>query len=426
MHLLVALIVVAVVLYVLLQRSSPAAASADVSWDSNSAGAAHDLAFLSRGKIFLQQPGAALREIHSPHVQATVDRIQRSRELHAWKQDTAFARSFTGRQRQGGDEEVLLQASTARFTPDGRLMYVLRDDRVGGLYQQDLNSGEEKRLVHRQNFVLDDLTPSADGTRLLASQRASNGSANICLMAIDGSGYRELTGGDTVDSAPAWVHNEPEMVLYQTSGLARAPSGQVLAIGPASIQLLDTAKSSVTPVLDDAQQDFLQPRVGPQGQLYFIRRPYEAPRYESRHFLLDTLAFPFRILRALFHYLNFFSLMYTRKPLTSASGPLVEADLKDILLKGKRIDAEAALRKGESVQGVPSLVPKSWQLVCRERNGSERVLATHAASFDLADDGSIYYTNGYGVFHVSPTGRASIVLRDKMIAEIVAGPRRTN
>jgi hypothetical protein len=425
MHLLVALLVIVVVLYLVFRQSSPKAQTAALSWDHGTLGVAHDLAFLSRGKIFLQQPGADLREIHSPHVQATVDRIQRSRELHAWKQDTAFARSFTGRQRQGGDEEVLLQASTARFTPDGRLMYVLRDDRVGGLYQQDLNTGEEKRLVHRQNFVLDDLTPSADGSRLLASQRASNGSANICLMAIDGSGYRELTGGDTVDTAPAWVPDDPQTVLYQTSGLARGPTGQVLAIGPASIQLLDIAKGAVTPVLEDAQRDFMQPRVGPQGQLYFIRRPYEPPRYESRHFLLDTLAFPFRILRALFHYLNFFSLMYSRKPLTSASGPLVEADLRDIVLKGKRVDAEAALRKGETVQGVPSLVPSSWHLVCRERNGSERVLATHVASFDLADDGCLYYTNGYGVFRISPAGRASVVLRDKMIAEIVAGPRRT-
>lgn len=97
--------------------------------------------------------------------------------------------------------------------------------------------------------------------------------------------------------------------------------------------------------------------------------------------------------------------MSHRKPLTSAWPIASRADLKDILLKGKRIDAEAALRKGESVQGVPSLVPTWAELVCRERNGSERVLATHVASFDLAEDGSLYYTNGYGVFQINQQTR---------------------
>jgi hypothetical protein len=114
--------------------------------------------------------------------------------------------------------------------------------------------------------------------------------------------------------------------------------------------------------------------------------------------------FPFRLLRAVFHYLNFFSLMYTRKPLTSASGPKVEADWKNILVQGKRIDAEKALREARAVHGVSSLVPADWQLVRRSPHGAEQVLETSVASYDIGADGAVVYTNGRGVFAIEQDG----------------------
>src|SRR5215475_12117243 len=50
----------------------------------------HTLAFISGGKLFYQAPGQELRELQSPHVQAVMDRMERSRQLHGWKQGTAF------------------------------------------------------------------------------------------------------------------------------------------------------------------------------------------------------------------------------------------------------------------------------------------------------------------------------------------------
>src|SRR5262249_43671305 len=214
----------------------------------------------------------------------------------------------------------------------------------------------------------------------------------------------------------------PHLVLFQSAGLARNPAGYVVAYGPASIQMADTAAGSLTVVLEDPRLDFLQPRVGPDGFLYFIRRPYEAPRYGAKNVLTDTLMFPFRLLQAVMHYLNFFSLMYSRKPLITASGPAVQADLKEILVKGKRLDAEAALRRGVRLNGVPSLVPASWQLVCLSPQGEEHVLASHVASFDIAPDGTILFSNGYGVFALDGANPPQVLLRDKLVADVIAAP----
>jgi hypothetical protein len=112
--------------------------------------------------------------------------------------------------------------------------------------------------------------------------------------------------------------------------------------------------------------------------------------------------------------------MYTRKPLTTASGPAVQADLKNILLQGRRIDAEKALRSTRPVQGVPSLVPESWQLVSVGQDGNERVLATNVASYDLSPDGTIIYSNGRGVFVLGEGGAAKLAATQDFVGDVVA------
>lgn len=381
----------------------------------------HALAFISGGKLFYQTPGQELRELQSPYVQSVMDRMERSRQLHAWKEGTGFAMSFTGQHQRGASQALQIQAISAQFTAQGRVLYFLKDDSFGGLFEYDLADGTEKRLLHKQNLSLEDLRLSPDGQRLLCAQHARNGTANIAVMNADGSDYRELSGGDTVDTAPAWVPDQPHLVMYQSSGLARNPQGFVIATGPASIQMADTRKGSLTAVLENPELDFLQPRLGPDGSLYYIRRPYDGQRYPVKNIVLDTLLFPYRLLRALFHYLNFFSLMYTRKPLTTASGPALQADIKDILLKGKRFDAEQAIRSGTKLGGVPSLVPASWQLMRRNQKAEEQVLASHVASFDLAPDGAILFSNGYGVFALEDGGKPRVLLKEKLIGDVIAG-----
>src|SRR5215470_11988087 len=157
------------------------------------------LAFISNGKLFYQAPGQELRELQSPHVRTVMDRMQRHQQLHGWKEGTAFARSFTGRDRHVSADAVGIQATSAQFVEHDRVLYFLRDDSFGGLFEYDLALDTEKRLIHKQHLSLEDLRLHPDGHRLLCAQHARNGAANIVVMDDDGSNYRELTGGDTVD-----------------------------------------------------------------------------------------------------------------------------------------------------------------------------------------------------------------------------------
>jgi hypothetical protein len=378
------------------------------------------LAFLSNGLIFFRERGGELRQLHSLYAQEAADRRERSRQRHSWKEGTTFNIAAGGGRRSFDAADKPLLATAAAYAGNGDLLYFLKDESMGGLFRREAASGKELRLVLKQGLHLADLNPSPDGTQLAATSHQSAGVANIALMNPDGSGYRELTGGDTVDASPAWIPGAPKRLLFQSSGLARNAEGYILALGNASLQKLDLETGSLAPILEDPAYDYLRPRVAPSGELLYIRRPYAAQRYGAGAMLSDALLFPFRLLRAVFHYLNFFSLMYSRKPLTSADSPATQADIKSILLQGKRVDAEKTLRNARAVQGVPSLVPDDWQLLARSPDGQERLLATNVASYDLCPDGTLVYSNGRGVFVLEADGSARLALADQLVGDVVA------
>ncbi|MCY0914114.1 hypothetical protein [Massilia antarctica] len=394
----------------------PAAGSASAAGSANVS--AIGVAYISNGKLFYQPEGGALRQLHSPYIQEIEDRLARSNERNSWKKNTSFEVGAYGQMKQFGDAANAIRYTSAQFDQQQSILYFLSDQGIGGLFSFNLATGVETRIVHRQHLDLSDLNLNRETGKLVCTSSSKDSITNIATLDVQGNNLRELTGGDTADSAPSWC--DEDSIVYQSAGLARDSQGMIVALGHSTIQKLDLRSGKLDTVLDDANTDFLHPRVTSTGELLFIRRPYEVPQYSSSNILLDTVLFPFRLLRAVFHYLNFFSMMYSRKPLTGASGPAVQADVKAIILKGKRIDAEKALRSESMVAGVPSLVPATWQLVQRSRSGDDRVLASNVASYDITPAGQILYSNGRGVFLLGEDGRSTLVLKGDLVGDLIA------
>ena len=136
-------------------------------------------AFLSNGMIFFRERGGELKQLHSPYAQEAIDRRERSKARHSWKEGTTFNIAAGGRQRSFESVDKPLIATSAAYESNGSLLYFLKDDHMGGLFRREVDSGKELRLVLKQNFNLTDLNPSPDGTLLAASSQQSGGVANI-------------------------------------------------------------------------------------------------------------------------------------------------------------------------------------------------------------------------------------------------------
>ncbi|HEY7116495.1 MAG TPA: hypothetical protein VH475_07915 [Tepidisphaeraceae bacterium] len=392
------------------------------------------IAYLSDAKLFFKTPDApAAKLVQSTFAQEMIDRANRDRQRNEWKSSSAGWMSssrgpllLAGMNAQQEDARKILITGLSRGCAPHELLYALETESVGGLFVYDANAGEERRLFHRQQFRARDLARHPSEDLIALSNRYDDGTANIALMPPNGKGLRDVTEGDSVDEAPAWVPGAARTIVFQSAGIGRNQAGHTIALGPYAIQRLDLERDEFTTLLEDEHTDFLIPRLAADGTLYFIQRPWQPHGHESPSplkFAMDALLFPVRLASAIVGFLNFFSVMFSNQPLITAGGPKREGpSTRYLQFWGKWIDAEKQLKKAERKGPEASLVPDSWKLIRRRPNGDEDVLASGAVCFDLAPDGSLVYTNGRAVYHLDAAGNRTTLCTDKMIERlIVAG-----
>jgi hypothetical protein len=381
------------------------------------------MAYLAGGRLFVQDGSQDPREIESTFGQELIQRAEQVAQRHEWKTKGSGAAFMSGGMLWGVNSQDQ-QVRNVRITgmtvkPGGSECYLaLESPPVGALLCHNLCSGAETRILHRERFQCTDLVLHSVDPLLACSLRFQNGSANIAIMATDGSDLREVTEGDSVDEAPSWVPGSTSLV-YQSSGVGRSPEGFFAGVGPITVMKLDVDSGSLDTLLQDSHYDFLTPRLTSSDVLYYIRRPYEPfVRPSVWRIAGDVVLFPFRLLRALLAYLNFFSLTYTRKPLTAAGGPKFEGrDLRQLIVRGRMIEAAKKLR--EQTNDERALVPRSWELRRRTTDGNDECLARGVLCFDLASDGSIFYSNGTTVFRVNSQGKPCKLAAAPLIESLV-------
>lgn len=384
------------------------------------------LAYLSRGRLFLKDGDAAEALVESRFGREAINRAAQMQEKRAWKVANRNSMFLTGgalwnvADANAALVPVRITAVTRGREP-GQLLFALDTGGVGGLFEYAWARDDERRLLHKERFSIRDLDRNPATGAVIGSRFFENRTARLLLMDAEGGNWQELTEGDSVDESPRWIPGAADEVVFQSAGVGRNEAGQAVALAPYSIQRLNIKTGSLQTLAEDAGCDFLLPRMNAAGDLFFLRRPY-APHGWTRptgwRLLADFLLIPVRLVRALFHFLNFFSVFFARKPLTTAGGPKVEGpDLSLVVLRGRMVDTEAALRSaGDRDTG--ALVPKDWQLVRRPASGAEEVLADGVVCFDLAPDGAVVYSNGTAIFRRDAGGRRETLVKGKLVEDL--------
>jgi hypothetical protein len=379
---------------------------------------------IANGELWLHADGTPPRRIESPFAKELVERDLQSRRTTGWKnapreqQSGVIPTSSLWGQRAGSDG-----ALPTRFLhacgggEDGVFYYVLAVGETRGLFRRHLAEDREVRLFHRTHWECEGLLFNPDDRRLVVAARNADGSGHLEVYDEEGNRRGAVTDGDCVDASPSLVPGRSKTLVYQSSGVARHPqSGHLMAIGHACVHLLDYASGRLETLLDDKRHDFVAPRMDAQGRLYAIRRPAEKPQRERAGLALkDTLLMPFRLLKAIFGYLNFFSMVYGKEPLRSAGGPRtpeLDQDVGKLWLHGRMIEL-SKVRADPQYAG--SLVPRNWELVRVAGAGAApEVLATHVAGFDLRPGGGIVYTNGFDITELDDAGKRTLARQEQV------------
>jgi hypothetical protein len=389
------------------------------------------VAFLSNRKLYVRKNGAT-QLIESEFERTVRERAASIERRHAWKTQGRGA-MFTGHALAAqanavNQVPVLLTGLTAGQS--GRLFYSMETDAVSGIFLLDAE-GVETRLFHTADFRVRHAALHPDGTTLAVSAfHKDNMRSSIAVLPVQGTDFSEVTEGDSFDQFPQWVPGEhvsgqhvsgtKRRIVFQSAGIGRDAAGRFAGLGPCAIQQLDLDSGDLEELASDSDRDLLQPRQAEDGSLYYIRKPYESsiPKASLLGSLNDAAMFPFRMARALFQYFNFFSMMYSGKPLVTNKGAVQkQMDPRQMFIYGNLAAARMAQSQEDDVQ---NRVPSSWELVRSAPGGQKEVVARGVLAFDLAPGGAVLYSDGSSITRLSSDGQSERLLQCEQIERLIA------
>lgn len=373
------------------------------------------------GALFMVKDGKPI-PVPNSFVSEREKEVERQKSLTDWRhaprdqQDPYFNSATvwgTGQNRYIGKWRFW----SAAVAPDGSLYYTMRNAVVTALFQYDPASGEERRLFHKNDFHEEGMTLLPDG-RLAIALREEKGGVDLALFDRDVRFEGYLTGGDATDHFPAVSRQDANRVLYASRGIARTQEGHIAAFGPSTLFSVDIEQRTVEEILSDERHDLLLPRETADGALCYIRAPYEAAyRPGILQNAKEALLFPVNLLFAIFGFLAAFIKIFDRRPpqpLGPQAVPPEQSAWRTLL--GKTVDTRKVEKNTNKEEG-PALVPRDWELIRKTPDGAETVIARNVAAFDIATDGTIWFTNGYKLCSYDGV-KISVVLKEKLIERV--------
>ncbi len=383
--------------------------------------------YLSNGKLFLASSDSTKpEEIESTFALEANKRERESYERQSWKQDGGGGGPFGGAVWGSNSPAPTGQPVRMMSVTGGggsAVLYSLLSGPVGGLFQYDLLENQEKRLLHRTDFMATSLSRNSATNQIACSLlSAGDHTAGIAIQEPKQTRFVTVTEGDTMDQAPCWHPEQSQVLVYQSAGIGRDADGNFGGLGPYSLEQIDLESRTVTTILEDEASDFLSPKYDHSGTLYYIRRPYELLRdnnYGPIAILKDILLFPFRLLRTFFGFFNFMSMIFAGKPLTSRNKNTADGiDATRMMLWGRMI--EVGNQRANGSKSEDGIVPENWQLMRHNSTSEDEVIASAVVSFDLADDDTVIYSDGATIFHRDAAGKTSTISCMGIIEQVCA------
>jgi hypothetical protein len=398
-----------------------------------------NFAYLSGGRLYLKLGQATVQTIVSEFGQAVQQREAQMQRRNGWKQKNVAANFMpTGDLQQQDRSNVPVAVQGVCPTSANRLLYTLEAGEVGGIFTLDrlgvsLDVGgaapienrlktREKRLFHSADFKIDRVDFHPEYQLIACAAIGKDGIANIATMPVNAVHLQHVTEGDSLDLAPKWIPGFRRAIVFQSSGIGRDATGNIIEHKHSTIEQLDIDRQEVITLASDPKYDLLSPQMAEDGTLYYIRRPYRPlrQRVPFSQMLKDTLSIPIRLLMAVFEWLNYFTRRHTGQSLL-ALPQLQRAKAHQMLFLGRFVDVGAEIDRNRRFGDAdsPALVPRSWELVKQYPHREPEVIALGVLAFDVGSDGQLVYSNGSAIYGLHPGGVAERLVVDRPIEQVV-------
>ena len=284
----------------------------------------YSFAYLSQGQLHVKLGNDPARAVDSVFGESVRQRAMQIQNRNSWKTQGTGAQFMSGGTLWGnrGQDAAEMRVAITGISSgcqQGELLFSLATNDIGGVFLLRNGASEEQRLLHTADFRVHRLAANAGHDRIVCVMQHRGQNSSIAVMQGDGTDLREVTQGDTLDDAPRWVPNGVREIVFQSAAIGRNRAGAAVTQAQFIINKLDLQAGTVTTLAEDPKFDFLTPQMTANGALYYIRRPFRDPNQPISFWrsVVDLVLLPFRLLFAVFQYLNFFTARYTGNTLTT-------------------------------------------------------------------------------------------------------------
>jgi len=359
-----------------------------------------------------------------------LERYKQNRETiqkkNAWKTEGMGA-AFRGHQMQASQDPEAIDARATvnglAFAKDDKIVYSLSVESYSGIFLKNPkdDAATEGHIIHDNKTAFLNLDYHSETDEIIVSVQDSPWERHLALFEPKSSRYRKITEGNCVDENPVWGKRSARSVYYDSAGIAKNGEGGFVGAGEKVINRIDLDSGMITELVSLPKHDCFLPRVDSDDRLYFIKRPHKTPGAGKMTFK-DFLLIPWRLIRAFYSFLQFFSMRYTGEPLSTAGPNPLQAkkkDPKEIFINGNLINAEQAFKENTSKgEKFPGIAPRNWELMRREKDGSLTCLKKGVLDFDLTENGEIVFSNGKYLLRMNREGKEQVVEKTELINRV--------
>lgn len=366
--------------------------------------------------------------------------VERKCGFTARYRETAAEIARSGEWKRSGSGAQFMQTMPAEPVPEkfdseisgvalrGDVFYYSASvERSSGVFSASVTDPKQAdgNIIHGADCDYGDIDVSPDGKALVTSVKTDPFASSLAVFSLDKEGGgRTLTGGDSRDEHPAFSVCDRNKILFSTAGIGRDYNGDFVRYSASSIASYDVNTREITDVFSDEKRSLVHPRDDKNGNLYYIERP-ATEKLKKPNIFLEILLIPFRIIYAIYKFLEAFTRVFTGKGFitkTDGDNPAKQKSERDLIIDGYRIQAEKNLKAGvKRKEKFAGYAPRDWVLKKRSPSGEVTVVARGVIAYDLADDGTVFYTNGRVVAERKPDGEERQIASSKLILKVASG-----
>ena len=305
-----------------------------------------------------------------------------------------------------------------------KIVYSISFHGYSGIFIKSLIDEEEleTHIIHGSKAKFYSMDLKSGTNEMVVAIEDSGIEKNLAVMDMNNGHYHFITEGDSIDENPVWGRASDNCIYFDTRGIGRDDSGQIVGYSTKEICKLNLETSEIEEVVAMKDFDCSLPKEDEEGNIYFIKKPYNMPVDKSASFK-DFVLIPVKLLKAVFNFLEFFTMRYTGEAFkTRGANPAKgKNDPKEMFIHDNLVNVEKSLKENQSSgERYPGIAPRSWELVKMDNKGDITTIKKGVIDFDLTSEGEIVYSNGKHIIKRSSDGTEKLLKEVELASRIRA------